>query len=53
MSAKLAVCAVIQHPMDHSLMLSVSRKDDPNKIGLPGGKMLVRHYQVRRKTPCL
>lgn len=39
MSAKLAVCAVIQHPTDHNLILSVSRKDDPDKIGLPGGKV--------------
>lgn len=35
----LAVCALIQHPNDPSLILGVSRKDNPNNFGLPGGKV--------------
>ncbi len=32
-----AVCAVIKN--EEGKVLAVSRKDDPNKIGLPGGKV--------------
>lgn len=34
---KLAVCALIES--EDGLVLGVSRKDDPTKFGLPGGKV--------------
>lgn len=33
-----AVCALIPHPYDENLFLSISRKNDANDFGLPGGK---------------
>ena len=34
-----ASCALIYHPQDDNLVLGVSRKDDHNDWGLPGGKI--------------
>lgn len=31
-------CALVRHPFNKDLYLSVSRKDDPDIHGLPGGK---------------
>lgn len=36
---KQAVCALIRHPQKSDLFLGVSRKDNPNDFGLPGGKV--------------
>lgn len=36
---KHAVTALLFHPTTTSLILGVSRKDDPNDFGLPGGKL--------------
>jgi 8-oxo-dGTP pyrophosphatase MutT (NUDIX family) len=38
-SLPLAVCVVIPHPKEDGKLLLVSRKDDPNSFGLPGGKV--------------
>jgi 8-oxo-dGTP pyrophosphatase MutT (NUDIX family) len=38
-SRKQAVIALIQHPMNPSLFLGVSRKTNPNDMGCVGGKM--------------
>jgi ADP-ribose pyrophosphatase YjhB (NUDIX family) len=34
-----AVTAIIEHPTTSRLVLGVSRKDDTNDFGLPGGKL--------------
>jgi len=34
-----AVCVVIKHPVDRTLVLGISRKDDHNAWGVPGGKV--------------
>lgn len=36
---KRAVCLLIRHPTLPNKYLAVSRKDDPNDMGLPGGKV--------------
>jgi ADP-ribose pyrophosphatase YjhB (NUDIX family) len=39
MNKKQAVVALIQHPDNQISFLSVSRKNNPNHFGLPGGKV--------------
>jgi len=36
---KRAVCLLVKHPSLPNIYLAVSRKDDPNDMGLPGGKV--------------
>lgn len=36
---KRAVCLLVRHPTLDRKFLAVSRKDDPNDMGLPGGKV--------------
>mgnify|MGYP001493187621 CR=1 FL=1 len=38
-SLPLAVCCVVYNPENPEQILLVSRKDDPNSFGLPGGKV--------------